>query len=337
MTVTVVAILVALAALSGPVAAQPAKVMRIGADVPKDTTVSDGIVCLADRTAKRTSGRVKIEYYPNSQLGTAEEQIAGTRTGSQEGWFGSNPQMARLFSTYQILSPAFAHADRPAMLALLRSPFFDGVRGELQQKQGLVTLFYDWSRGDRHLLAKRPIRRLEDLQGLKLRVPPSPAKTASWKKLGASPTPIPPAELYMALKESVVDGLEIELQTMHADHLDEVAKYLTLTHHEATLTSLVINQAFWQTLTGDEQKALRDGADECGRRVNQTTEAQDQKTIELMKKEQKVEVITLTPAQREPFLRIGQQGLDELEAQKKWWPAGTVAKVRAKDAQYFKP
>ncbi len=337
MSALVVAIISVVLALATPAAAQSTKVLKIGADVPKDTTVSDGIACLADKTGKRTSERVKLEYYPNSQLGTAEEQIAGTRTGSQDGWFGSNPQMARLLSTYQILSPAFAHRDRLAMLAVLRSPFFDGVRGELLQKHGLVTVFYDWFRGERHLLTKRPIRRIEDLQGLKLRVPPSPAKTASWKKLGASPTPIPPAELYMALKEGVVDGLEIELQTMHADHLDEVAKYLTLTHHEATLTSLVINQHAWQRLTSDEQKALRDSADECGRWVNQTMEAQDLKTIEAMKKEQKVEVITLTPAAREPFLRIGQQGLDELEVQKKWWPAGTVAKIRAKDPQYFKP
>jgi hypothetical protein len=47
--------------------------------------------------------------------------------------------------------------------------------------------------------------------------------------------------------------------------------------------------------------------------------------------------MTLTPAQREPFLTIGQQGLDELEVQKKWWRAGTVAKIRARDPQYYRP
>lgn len=318
-------------------AAQATKTMRIGADVPKDVPASEGIYCLAEQVGKRTAGRLKIEYYPNSQLGTAEEQIAGTRTGSQDGWFGAAGQMARLLSTYQIVSPGFAYPDRAAMLALLRSPFFDGIRTELQQKQGLVTIFYDWFRGHRQLLAKRPIRKLGDLQGLKLRVPPSPAKVFAWKKLGASPTPIPPSELYMALKEGVVDGVEIEIQTMHSEHLDEIAKYLTLTFHESSYASLVVNQGFWQTVTADERKIVKDAADECGRWVSANTDAIDQKAIETMKKELKVEVITLTPAEREPFLKVGQQGLDELEVQKKWWPAGTVVKIRAKDPQYHRP
>jgi TRAP-type transport system periplasmic protein len=334
----IIALAVALAlGGAGLAAAQTTKTLRIGADVPKDVPASDGIACMATEVAKRTAGRIKIEYYPNSQLGTPEEQIAGTRAGSQEGWFGAAGQTARLLSTYQLTSPAFAHPDRGAALALLRSPFFDGVRAELQQKHGLVTVFYDWYRGDRELLAKRPIRSVQDLQGLKLRVPASPAKVAAWKKLGASPTPIPPAELYMALKEGVVDGLEIELETMHADHHDEVAKYLTLTHHESSFASLIVNQKFWDGLTADDRKILKDVAGECGRGVTASIEERDRKTLEAMKKEMKVEVITLTPAQREPFLKIGQQGFEELEAQKKWWPAGTVAKIRARDPQYYRP
>jgi len=321
----------------GIAGAQATKTMRIGADVPKDVPVSEGIYCLAEKVGAQTSGRVKIEYYPNSQLGTPEEQIAGTRAGSQEGWFGAAGQMARLVSTYQLFSPAFAYQDREAVLALLRSPYFDGVRTELQHKHGLVTLFYDWFRGYRQLLAKRPIRKLEDLQGLKLRVPASPAKVFAWKKLGASPTPIPPAELYMALKEGVVDGLEIELETMHADHHDEIAKYLTLTSHEASFASLVVNQGFWQTLAPDDRKIIKAAADECGRRASATTEALDKKTVEVMQKELRVEVITLTPAAREAFLKVGRQILDELDAQNKWWPVGTVAKIRAKDPQYYRP
>ncbi len=334
-----VIVLVAALALAAPgtAAAQAPRTMRIGADVPKDVPASQGISCMAEQVGKRTAGRVKLEYYPNSQLGTAEEQIAGTRAGSQDGWFGAAGQMARLLSTYQVMSPAFAHRDRGAVLAVLRSPFFDGVRAELQQKHGLVTLFYDWFRGDRQLLTKRPIRKLEDLQGLKLRVPPSPAKVFAWKKLGASPTPIPPSELYLALKEGIVDGVEIEIETMHAEHLDEIVKYLTLTHHESSFASLVINQKFWEILTGDERKTLKEAADECGRWVSANVDALDKKTAETMNKELKVELITLTPAQREPFFTLGQQGLDELEVQRKWWPAGTVAKIRAKDPQYYRP
>lgn len=316
--------------------AQSVKVLRIGSDIQDDVAVSRGIHRLSEIVSKQTQGRIKIEYYPTNQLGTSEEQISGTRMGTQEGWFGANGQMARLLSTFQLVSPPFAYKDKEARLAVEGSPFFDKVRAELRQKYGMVILFYDWFRGYRQLYTKRPVRKIEDLKGLKLRVPPSPARILAWQRLGASPTPVASGEMYMALKEGVVDGIELEELDLHAAHIDEVAKYATLTSHDAIFVSVAINKKFWESLTPEDRKILQAAAVEAREYVDQISPEMVKRTFEISRKEEKVEFISLTAAQREEFLKVGQQVLDELEATKKWWPQGTVAKIRARDPFYFK-
>lgn len=327
--------------LSGPparpaTAAEPAITIRIGADIDRSVVLSQAVFRLADRVGQLTNGRIKIEYFPNSELGSAEEQISGARSGTQQIWFGANPQMGRLVPAFQLFSPAFAYEDRNAMRAVLNSEFFAHLRDDALKKVGMRMLSWDWFRGYRYLCTVRPVRALEDLKGLKLRVPPAPAKLASWKKLGASPTPTAASEIFMAMQEKVIEGTEIELQTIHKEHFDEVCKYLTLTAHDSTYSSFTVNEAFWSGLSPADQKLIVDAIHEAGQwAVSHFDEEEAQTRAEMEK--QGVTFIELSKPERQRWFALGQENFLELEKSKHWWPDGTVEKIRAKDPYYYKP
>ncbi len=321
---------------AGPAqAAEPALTIRIGSDIDRGVVLSQAVFRLADRVKQLTNGRINVQYFPNSELGNAEEQISGARSGTQEIWFGANPQMGRLVPAFQLFSPAFAYEDRNAMRAVLNSEFFAGLRDEALKKAGMLMLSWDWFRGYRYLCAIRPVRTLEDLKGLKLRVPPAPAKLASWKKLGASPTPTAASEIFMAMQEKVIEGVEIELQTIHKEHFDEVCKYLTLTAHDETYSSFTVNEAFWVNLKPADQKIVVDAIHEAGQWAAAHFDEEEAQTRKVMEK-QGVQFIELSKQERQRWFALGQENFVELEKSKRWWPEGTVEKIRAKDPRYYK-
>ena len=329
------ALLALAAARSGHAADNPVT-MRIGSDIDQGVVLSQAVYRLADDVAKRSNGRIKIQYFPNSQLGTAEEQISGARSGTQEVWFGANPQMGRLIPAFQLFSPAFAYPDRDAMRAVLNSEFFARLRDQALKKAGVRMLSWDWFRGYRYLCSIRPVRTLEDLKGLKVRVPPAPAKLDSWKALGASPTPTAAAEIYMALQEKVVEAVEIELQTIHQEHYDEVCKYLTLTAHDSTYAGFTVNEAFWDTLSPADQKLIVDAIHEEGQWAAVHFDRDEADTRAAMEK-MGVQFIELSKEERARWYALGQENFLNLEKTKKWWPDGAVEKIRARDSRYYKP
>lgn len=309
--------------------------LRLGSIMHKDHPHSDAVLKMASMMDERTKGRVKIIYYPHSELGDAVQQISGVRSGAQDIWNGANGQMARTMPAFNVLSPGFAYSDKDAKRAFLRSNFFMELREELRKKFGLLMLTNEWFRGYRELFTLAPVKKLEDLKGLKLRTPPSPSKILAWQKLGAAPTPTAAGEVYMALKEKVIEGCELDLYSIRSNRYDEICKYATLTGHEAVFASIVINEKVWNRISKDDQKTMLDVIKECGEWVEKKWESGITSLIASMEKEEKVTFIRLSSEERDRWLKIGQQAFQELE-EKKWWPAGTVKKIIAKEPDFYK-
>src|SRR5262249_49705080 len=110
--------------------------------------------------------------------------------------------------------------------------------------------------------SKRPIAKVDDIAGLKLRVIPNPINIDWVKALGANPTPLPFPELYSALEQGAVDGQENPVATIKGAKLYEVQKYMTLTNHQYNPQSVVISKKFWDSLSSGDQKILKDAAAE---------------------------------------------------------------------------
>jgi tripartite ATP-independent transporter DctP family solute receptor len=142
---------------------------------------------------------------------------------------------------------------------LLAGPIGDKVRNKLPEK-GLVGLVY-WENGFRNLTnSKRAITKMEDMQGIKLRVMPNNVFLTSFQTLGANAIPLAFSELFSALETRTVDGQENPFNTILSSKFYEVQKYMTVTNHVYSPWIVTVSKKWWDQLSKDEQKVLMDAA-----------------------------------------------------------------------------
>ena len=128
---------------------------------------------------------------------------------------------------------------------------------------GLVGLAY-WELGFRNVTnSKRPLAKLEDFSGLKLRVLQSPLFIDTFTALGANPVPMPFPEVYTALEQKVVDGQENPITVIVDSKFQEVQKYLSLTRHIYNPQAVIMSKKSWDKLNAAEQKIIQDAAREA--------------------------------------------------------------------------
>jgi tripartite ATP-independent transporter DctP family solute receptor len=167
--------------------------------------------------------------------------------------------------------------------AVVDGPFGKSLHAKLEEK-GIVGLAY-YELGFRNITnSKRPIARLEDAAGLKLRVIPNPINVDWVTAIGANPTPLPFPELYAALEQKAVDGQENPVATINGAKLYEVQKFLTLTNHQYNPQSVVISKKFWDSLSADEKKVVQDAALESAKYQREQSRAAAAGILENLKK-----------------------------------------------------
>jgi tripartite ATP-independent transporter DctP family solute receptor len=143
--------------------------------------------------------------------------------------------------------------------ALLDGPVGEKVKATLDAK-GIVGLAY-WENGFRNLTNnKHPVAKLEDMNGIKLRVMQNNVFLDSFKALGANAVPLPYSELFTAMETRAVDGQENPYNTVLSGKFYEVQKYLTVTNHVYSPWMVSVSKKWWDTLTPAEKKVLQDAA-----------------------------------------------------------------------------
>ena len=143
----------------------------------------------------------------------------------------------------------------------------DGPFGKLMfsklDAKGIHGLAY-WELGFRNLTnSKRPIAKLEDIAGLKLRVIPNAINVDWVSALGANPTPLAFPEVYAALEQKAIDGQENPVTVINANKFHEVQKYLSITNHQYNPQAVIVSKKLWDTLSADEKKIFSDAAVEA--------------------------------------------------------------------------
>ncbi|TNF51566.1 MAG: DctP family TRAP transporter solute-binding subunit, partial [Burkholderiales bacterium] len=179
--------------------------------------------------------------------------------------------------------------------AVLDGPVGQKVMDKLQEK-GLVGLVY-WENGFRNLTNnKRAVARLEDMEGIKLRVMQNNVFIDSFKTLGANAVPLPFSELFTALETKTVDGQENPYNTILSSKFYEVQKYLTVTNHVYSPWIVTVSKKWWDGLSKDEQKILMDAAKKSRDFERQDTRAEAAKALADLKGKG-MQVNELSPAE----------------------------------------
>jgi tripartite ATP-independent transporter DctP family solute receptor len=209
----------------------------------------------AKRVKERTRGQVEVQVYPNSVLGNDNTALAGVRGGTIDMSMSGNPYFTGLVPKLNALDLPYLFTSAQQAYKVLDGTIGRALLEELGafQLKGLAF----WEVGFRSLAnSKRPVTKADDIKGLKLRTTPNPAHIQAFKLLGASPQPMPYAEVFPALESGAVDGHENPPIIMYASKMYEVQKYLSMTRHAYTAMPLVMNKARFEGLPAEVQKVL---------------------------------------------------------------------------------
>ena len=232
-----------------------------------------GMEKFAELVEKNSGGKLKVQVFPGGALGSDQANVSALQGGTLEMAAMNSGIFANLVKEFAIYDFPFLFGNAKEADAVVDGPFGQGLHRKLEDK-GLVGLAY-YELGFRELThSKRPIKTVDDIAGLKLRVIPNPINVDWVKALGANPTPLPFPELYAALEQGAVDGQENPVATIKGAKLYEVQKYLALTNHQYNPQSVVVSKKFWDSLSPADRMILQEAATESA--VYQRTQSRAQ-------------------------------------------------------------
>lgn len=237
------------------VRAQRTRTFRFGSPTQPNTTYTQAMEVFASEAAKLSNNTIKIELYPSYQLGSIKDMLQATQLGTQSigmavpAWFSS---WSRPMDVYSL---PFLVYSQERLWSALTGPFGERVAKPMESA-GFKPLGY-WIMGPRQMANNvRPIHKPEDLKGLKIRVINSPVFIQTFRTLGANPVGLDAAEMYLALQQKTVDGVDNATVDLVNLKLYEVTKYLSMTSHITDFFMVVMNKGLWDGLSSDEQKAM---------------------------------------------------------------------------------
>lgn len=253
----------ATAALAAPFAAlaqdiKP-RLIRFGYGLNEQSNQGRAAKVFAEHVEKASGGKMKVRAIGAAALGSDVQMQQALIGGAQEMMVGSTATLVGITKEMALWDTPFLFANSKEADTLLDGPVGQKVMAKLPEK-GLVGLAY-WENGFRNLTnSKRPVNKLEDLEGIKLRVMQNNVYLDSFKTLGANAVPLPFSELFSALETKTVDGQENPYNTILSSKFYEVQKYVSVTNHVYSPWIVLVSKKWWDGLSKDEQKVLSDAA-----------------------------------------------------------------------------
>ena len=224
-------------------------------------------VWAAGEIKARTNGRYDIEVFPASTLGKETDINQGLTLGTVDIIYTGQLFAGRTYGPLSIGGAPYMFRDFDHWKRFSTSPLFAELAEGYRQKSGgnkVVAITYY---GERHVTSNKAINRPEDMKGLKIRVPDAPLYTMFPRAVGANPTPIAFAEVYLALQNGTVDAQENPLPTIDAKKFYEVQKYIVLTGHITDALLTIVSGGTWSKLSPADQKVFEDVLREAAARA----------------------------------------------------------------------
>jgi tripartite ATP-independent transporter DctP family solute receptor len=250
----------------------------------------------AGEIAKRTSNRYSVEVFPASTLGKETDINQGLTLGTVDIIYTGQLFAGRTYGPIAIGGAPFVFRDFNHWKAFSTSPLFAELAEGYRQKSGgnkvLAITYY----GERQVTSNKPITKPEDMKGLKIRVPDAPLYTMFPRAVGANPTPIAFAEVYLALQNGTVDAQENPLPTIDAKKFYEVQKYIVLTGHITDALLTIVGGPTWSKLSEADRKIFEEVLKEAAARATaQIIEIEKNLGAEFRKRGKEVVKVDRTP------------------------------------------
>ncbi|MGY0540265.1 TRAP transporter substrate-binding protein [Nocardioides sp. YJ-D4] len=260
------------------------KTFKLAETHPDDYPTTLGDKKFAELAEKYSDGRIKIQVYPNAQLGEESDAIEQVQMGSIEMTRISSAPMGEFVPAMGLFSLPYLFDDADHLWRFLESESGKKLLGEADGA-GFKGLGYFDPGARSFYTSKKPIKAPADVKGLKIRVQESQVQIDFIKALGGSPTPMDYGEVYSSLQSGLLDGAENNEPSYFSASHYEVAKNYTLDRHMRVAEVLLINKDTWDGLDSQDQEALQKAADEAAPFQREKWDAQVEADLEKLRGE----------------------------------------------------
>jgi TRAP-type transport system periplasmic protein len=278
------ALLTMVAASLAPVDALAEQVLRFATLQGAGQPSYDGAVKLAELVEERSNGELRVELFPDGQLGTEQESLEGVQFGTIDMFMGSTGAVGRFLPKLEAFAHPYVWRDVDHMLGVVRGEIGDELSEELRASTGIRILDMGWVFGQRHLTTRETrVRVPADMANLKIRVQPTEIYLATIAAMGGNPTPMDFKEVYTSLQTGVIDGQENPINVIATRALYEVQDYMMLTGHITQNQAVVVNDQVFSALSPELQEVLVSATRDAGDFQNELLEQKEAEQLELIK------------------------------------------------------
>lgn len=269
-------------AVCGLAAAQE-RTLKFATQNPKGHPIVIGMEKFAEVVAAKSGGKIKVSLFPGGVLGGDAQNVSALQGGTIDLVSLNAGILASQVKEFEVFDFPFMFATPAEADAVVDGPFGRALLDKLEPK-GIKGLAY-WELGFRNITnSKRPIAKVEDIAGLKLRVIPNAINVDWVKALDANPTPMAFPEVYTGLEQKAIDGQENPVTVINANKFYEVQKHLALTNHQYNPQAVIVSKKLWDQLSDAEKKILSDAAVEATAVQRKASREQSTTALENLKK-----------------------------------------------------
>jgi tripartite ATP-independent transporter DctP family solute receptor len=232
----------------------------------------------ADEVKEKSGGRLAIEVFPASQLGGEREMLESLQIGTLDLNFTSPAPLTNFVKEAGIFEVPFLIRGFDHANAVLDGQVGDRLRQKINERN-FVSLGFGYL-GPVHLVTnKHGVSKPEDLKGMKIRTQENEIHLITFRTLGALPTPMAFPELFGALQQGVVDGMDNPSTTVQSGRFFQAAKYLSLTGHRFIVTPILASPVIWAKLSETDRKIVSDAAHVAGEALRKRVRDLEEETV----------------------------------------------------------
>lgn len=295
----IAALLVLLSLVCGVLAAADPILITIAHGATEEHSSHAGWLKFKEIVEAESKGAMKVEIFPNQQMGGDREVFEGAQLGNVWAGHSSCSPVAGFAKEYYVLDAPFLFSSREDVYAKL-----DGAPGrallDALEKINLKGLGFS-ENGFRNLTANKKVLTPDDLRGVKIRVMENKIQMLTWSSLGANPTPIAFGELFTALQQKTVDAQENPFELIYTNKFYEVQKNVMTTNHIYSPLVVFMNLEYFNGLESAQQEIVMKAARESIALQREVSKNNERKAIEAIGASGSSEIVELSPEQRKAF------------------------------------
>lgn len=300
--------------------------IRFGTPFVTNSNLHKAMEKFAEVVAKESSGSIKVQVYADSQIGDIQQLIAGMQLGTVDmAYLGvGNAGQLKGCGPLNVSYLPYLFKSKRAAEETLNGPIFQELYEQCAQSAGVRIFAVGGDRSPRAIVTtKGPIMKPEDLNGLRMRIPPIPIFRETFEAVGVKVVPLGLNEVYMALSRGQVDGQDNGFDLTLTFRFHEVSKFWSATDHCYDMGAFYVSERKWKTFTPEQQALFRKAAAEGGKLATQLGEEFDRHGLEQLKKSG----VTYVVPDKAAFQKAWANVYRSYEG--KVWPEGLVQRIKS--------